>query len=322
MPTVLITGGTGLIGKALTRMLTGKGYGVIILSRRPIALPKTHNSIPGSLKNIEYASWDVNEQAIDANAIKKADYIIHLAGAGVAEKRWSNKRKIEILESRVKSGDLIVKALKETPNAVKAVISASAIGWYGPDPVIPNPKPFIETADPCPDFLGKTCEAWEGSILPVKDLGKRLVILRTGIVLSNAGGALKEFEKPLRFGIAAILGTGKQMISWIHGDDICRLYLEAMENVHWQGIYNAVAPMPVSNKTLTTGLGQLKKGRFFIPFYIPSLLVKIILGEMSVEVLKSTTVSSSKIRQTGFQFIYPSIESALQGLDKESAENP
>jgi uncharacterized protein len=220
MPTVLISGGTGLIGKSLTRFLTGKGYGVIILTRSPVVPGKTVNldrQLPGS---VQYAGWDPQKQTIDEIAIQKADYIIHLAGAGIAEKRWTRKRKIEICESRVRSSELIVKALKEIPNSVKAVVCASAIGWYGPDPEVPNPNPFLETAPADSGFLGKTCVAWEESIAAVSSLGKRLVILRTGIVLSNDGGALVEFKKPVRFGISAILGSGKQIISWIHIDDL------------------------------------------------------------------------------------------------------
>jgi uncharacterized protein len=320
MPTVLISGGTGLIGKALTRFLNAKGYTTIILSRHPPSISKSTGRMAQTPSQVQWAAWDIKEETIDSHAIQKADFIIHLSGANLAEKRWSRERKIEICESRIKSSELIVKALKEIPNSVKAVVSASGIGWYGADPEIPNPGPFTETDPADAGFLGKTCQAWEESIGPVRGLGKRLVILRTGLVLSNEGGALKKFEKPIKFGIAAILGSGKQMISWIHIDDICRLYQEAMENENWQGPYNAVAPHPVNNKTLVTELGKLVKGKFVISFYIPSFILKIVFGELSIEVLKSTTVSSKKIRQTGFQFIYPGIEPALQMLHKESLE--
>lgn len=311
MTKVIITGGTGMIGKALSKLLLEKGYQVVILSRK--ALLKDRKQSP----NIDYAQWDITKQTIDAHAIRNSDYIIHLAGAGVADKRWTDKRKHEIRESRIKGSNLLLKALRETPNKIKAVISASAIGWYGADPTIPNPKPFTETEPSANDFLGETCRLWEESIDPVKLLGKRLVILRTGIVLSNEGGAFREFKKPVNFGVAGILGNGKQVVSWLHLDDLCRMYLYALENESMNGIYNAVAPKPVTNKEITLGIATREKGSFFIPLHVPNFMLQLILGEMSVEVLKSTTVNCDKIRKAGFNFIFPSIESAMSDLLKK-----
>ena len=308
MPVVLITGGTGLIGSALSKLLLEKGYEVIILTRGTSVVKQI---LPAGLS---YAAWDPGKQTISIDAVQKADYIIHLAGAGVADKRWTSKRKKQIIESRTKSSDLLVKTLKENSNRVKAVISASAIGWYGADPVIPNAHPFTETDPPSQDFLGETCRQWEARIEPVARLGKRLVIVRTGIVLSTAGGALNEFLKPLRFGIATILGNGKQSISWIHIDDLCRIYLQATEEENLEGVYNAVAPKPVTNRGLTLLLAKAVKNKFYIALYIPSIILKIVLGGLSIEVLKSATVSAGKIRNTGFNFIYPSIEAAINQL--------
>ncbi|MGZ8539193.1 MAG: TIGR01777 family oxidoreductase [Chitinophagaceae bacterium] len=308
MTTVLITGGTGMIGKALTHALVERNYKVIILSREPVGQQPATN-------NISYAAWNIASQAIDSQAIQRSEYIIHLAGAGVADKRWTKKRKQEIVDSRVKSGELLVKALQEIPNNVKALISASAIGWYGPDPVVPNPKPFTENDPPDSSFLGDTCKRWEESTDPVSQMGKRAVKLRTGIVLSKGGGALQEFEKLLRFGIASILGSGRQVYSWIHIDDLVRLYISAIEDDNMRGVYNAVAPKPVSNKELVLQLARMKKGNFFIPVYIPSFALKLALGEMSIEVLKSATVSCDKIHYSGFTFLYPSIEAALTELE-------
>jgi uncharacterized protein len=307
MPTILITGGTGMIGNALSVLLLQKGYDVIIVTRGSAGQKKV-------AEGLSYASWNVAAQTIDTAAVKKADYIIHLAGAGVADKRWTNKRKKEIIESRTQGSTLLVKTLKENSNQVKAVISASAIGWYGPDPVIPNTHPFTETDPVDQDFLGDTCRQWEESIAPVARLGKRLVKLRTGIVLSNDGGALNEFIKPLRFGLAAILGNGKQSVSWIHIDDLCRMYLQVIEDERMEGAYNAVAPKPVSNKELTIQLAKAIKNKFYIAIHVPSIVLKIILGQLSIEVLKSATVSAGKIRDAGFNFIYPSIEAAINQL--------
>ncbi|HSC36790.1 MAG TPA: TIGR01777 family oxidoreductase [Chitinophagaceae bacterium] len=313
MATVLITGGTGMIGRALSAMLLERGYEVIVLTRDAGGKKRVPVANGGG-NGLSYAVWDVQNQTIDAAAVQQADYIVHLAGAGVADKRWSDKRKQEIVNSRTQSSALIVKALKEHSNKVKAVVGVSGIGWYGPDPVVPNPKPFVETDPVATDFLGNTCRLWEDSIEPVTLLGKRLVKLRTGVVLSNDGGALAEFKKPLRFGLAAILGSGSQVMSWIHIDDVCRIFLQALEDEQLHGVYNAVAPQPVSNKLLTLHLAKAMRGKFYLPVYVPSFLLKIVLGGMSIEVLKSATVSARKIHCTGFDFAYPSIDAALNAL--------
>ena len=183
-------------------------------------------------------------------------------------------------------------------------------------PTHPYPTPTHSRRRHLPDtgFLGETCRLWEAAIAPVKSLGKRLVIFRSGIVLSSRGGALTAFRKPVKAGIAAILGSGRQTISWIHIDDICRLFVQAVGNKEWQGVYNAVAPRPVDNRTFTRELAGRLKGRLFVPVYVPSFLLKIIMGEMSVEVLKSAAVSAEKISRAGFQFLYPSVESAFGEL--------
>ena len=172
MPTVLITGGTGMIGTALSRLLLNEGYNVIILSRNPRETAKRHDldtqrNMFRSSGKLFYSRWDINNMSIDSTALKEADYIVHLAGAGVADKRWTEDRKKEILESRTKSSQLLLKCLQNNPNKIKAVISASAIGWYGPD----NGRIFTEDDPAANDFLGQTCVQWEQSIQPVADLG-------------------------------------------------------------------------------------------------------------------------------------------------------
>lgn len=307
MQTVLITGGTGMIGKRLTWLLTAKGYNVIILTRNK-------ELKDNASEKTSYAHWDIGKQFIDPVAVSQADHVIHLAGAGVADKRWSNKRKTEIRDSRTQSSALIVKALNELPNKVQSVISASGIGWYGADTTFSRKHGFTEDIPADTEFLGETCRLWEESIEPINKMGKRLVKLRTGIVLSNEGGALVEFKKPLKTGIAAILGGGEQMISWIHIDDLCMLFVYAIENASMKGAYNAVAPNPVSNKELTLQLAKKIRGSFFIPVHVPAFLLKLVLGEMSVEVLKSATVNAQKVQETGFLFYLPDIDLALTEL--------
>ena len=311
MQTVLITGGTGLVGKALSTHLAASGFKVIILSRK---LPTNFNQ----QNNISFSQWDVDNKKINNTVIQQADYIIHLAGAPVMDKKWTPSYKKEIVNSRTKSSALLIETLQQVPNRVKAIISASAIGWYGLDVNDDsNNTGFVETDPAAQGFLGETSKLWEDSIEPANALGIRVVKYRMGIVLSNNGGALTEFKNPIRFGIAGILGSGKQIISWIHIEDLCRLFATALTNEQFNGAYNAVAPETISNKKLVLALANKIKGKFFIPLHVPAFLLKLILGQRSIEVLKSTTVSCQKVKQTGFTFLYPSIEAAFTQLFKK-----
>ena len=304
MQTVLITGGTGMVGQALTSYLLARGYQVIVLSR---------SAKKSSQQHLSYAMWDIDKQFIDTSAINAADIIVHLAGESVASKRWTAKRKQEIIDSRVKSGALLVKALKENKHKVKTVIAASAIGWYGPDTENSLQNGFNE-ADPFDNsYLGSTCKQWEGSVQGIIELGIRLVTLRIGIVFNKKGGALAEFIKPTKFGMATILGTGKQIVSWIHQDDLCKMIVFAAENETVKGVYNAVAPNPINNKDLVNTIASTMH-KFHITLNVPVFVLKIMLGEMSIEVLKSANVSSKKIQHAGFHFDYPTVDIALRQL--------
>ena len=293
-----------MVGSALAEMLVAKNYRVMILSRTA----RQNNA------SVSYAQWNPDNFEIDPVAVSQADHIVHLAGANVAEKRWSKKQKAIIVNSRVTSGKTIVKALQEFPNKVQSVVSASGQGWYGPDKK--GQRLFSESDPPYNDFLGSTCVQWEKSIEPVTSMGKRLVIFRTGIVLSNKGGAFPEFKKPFRGGIAAILGSGRQKISWIHIHDICRAYLAAIENNKLDGVYNAVAPEIVSNKEFILTLAKARR-KPYLPVHVPSFVLQTMLGEMSVEVLKSASVDCSKLRGSGFTFVYPTLDAAFADLMRE-----
>ena len=313
MPTVLMTGGTGMVGRALSSALVQKGYKIIILTRKLTGRPCS--------ENISYALWDIKKKEIDLQAVQEADYIIHLAGAGVMDKKWTVGYKKEILDSRIRSGQLILDTLKQHSNSVKAFISASAIGWYGTDRSnshFADQQGFTEEENADPGFLGETCRQWEESLEPAALLGIRLVKFRIGIVLTNDGGALVEFKKPLKMGIAAILGNGKQIISWVHIEDLCRIFISAIENYQLKGSYNAVAPEPVTNKALILKLAITMRGGFYIPVHIPVFLLKLLVGQRSIEILKSVTVSCRKIKDTGFTFLYPSIEAAIDRLIRPS----
>jgi len=312
METVLITGGTGMIGKALTEALIQRGYHVITLTRN------ARNRQPAS-SNQSYAEWDIEKKSIDKNAIVKADYIIHLAGANFADKRWNEKVKNEILSSRVDSAKLIVDSLKTIPNKVKAVISASGISWYGADDKNVA-KPFTEKDPPAGDFMAETCKQWEAAIEPASFLGKRLVKFRIGPVLSADGGAYVEFKNPTRFGVAGIIGNGKQIISWIHIDDLVRAILFALENDSMEAVYNVVAPNPASNKQMVVKIAEKNRGKAFIAVHAPAFALKLVFGEMINEILKSTTVSAAKLQQAGFIFQYPDLESAILQLSHQ--KNP
>lgn len=298
-----------MVGNYLTKMLLQLGHKVIVLTRNP---QTAKNPLPGNTQ-LRFAYWDVAKQEIDSRAIAEADALIHLAGAGVVAKPWTDAYKREILDSRVNGSRLLVRAIEEYGSRLTTVISASAIGWYGED----SPgllAPFTEEMPVAKGFLGETCRAWEESIRPVEALGKRLVICRIGIVLSNDGGALSEFIKPLNLRIAGILGSGKQVISWIHIYDLCRIFYFALEQEHVTGIFNAVAPQPVSNKQLTITLAQALYGKGFLALPVPSFVLKLMMGERSLEVLKSTSVSSAKLEKEGFRFYFPNIKQAIENL--------
>jgi uncharacterized protein (TIGR01777 family) len=304
MQTVLITGGTGMVGQALTNYFIDRGDAVIVLTR---------GDRNASRPQLTYAKWDIEKQYIDPVALQQADIIVHLAGESVATKRWTPKRKQEIIDSRVQSGALLVKALQENKHKVKTVVAASAIGWYGPDTQASLQNGFKETDPFDHSYLGTTCKLWEESVHPLKAMGIRLVQLRIGIVLNKRGGALVEFIKPAKFGIATILGPGTQMVSWIHQQDLCKMIAFAADNAAVEGVYNAVAPVPVSNKDLVIAIAS-KMNKYYLKVPVPVFVLTMMLGEMSIEVLKSAKVSSEKIQAAGFEFDYGQIEPALHQL--------
>lgn len=299
MEIVLISGGTGLVGTRLSHLLKEKGYQVNILSRS-----ENNDSTYKTYK------WDVKKNMIDPEAIKTADYIIHLAGAGIADKRWTVERKKEIIDSRVKSADLLFNAVKSNLNHVKAFISASGVGNYG---AITTQHIFVESDPSHDDFLGKTCALWEASAHQFETLGIRTVLLRTGVVLSKEGGALAKLKTPVQLGIGSALGMGDQYVPWIHLDDLCEMYIKSIEDTQMSGAYNAVVPEHITNEQLSKSIAEELHKPFFFP-KVPEFAMELLMGEMSHIILEGSRVSSEKIQKTGFQFQFPTIKSALKDV--------
>ena len=296
MSNILITGASGLIGTQLTEMLLQKGHAVSHVGRT-----RKKGSIPSFV-------WDVDGGTMEEEAFKDVDTVINLAGAGVADKRWTASWKKEIRDSRIKSTELLAKYLNRNPQ-VKAVVSASAIGYYGVEAVDER----TETSEPGNDFLADVVRDWEVEVDKIKD--KRIVKLRIGIVLSEKGGALKQMAAPVRFGVGAPLGSGQQSVNWIHINDVCRMFVHAVENENLNGVYNATGPYAVTNQELTTAIAKELHKPLWLPA-IPTFALKIMIGEMADMVVKGSTASSKKIQQAGFAFQFLTLEGALADLLK------
>lgn len=300
-----ITGGTGLVGRHLCRLLAESGYTLIVFTRNP-------NKNRKYIKNTEYAEWNPLKNKIDTGQLSKVEALVHLSGEGIADKRWTEQRKTDIVDSRVIGTEFIAQQLKEHAPNCKVFVGASAIGYYGEDD---GKEPFVEVATPANDFLGRTCAKWETASEGITETMRR-VILRFGIVLAKEGGAFKEFHKPMKMGVMPILGSGEQMVSWVHVKDIARMIHFAIQRIEVSGIYNAVAPLPVSNSNLVHTMSRVQGG-LQIPIPVPAFALKLMMGEMSIEVLKSCTVSAEKILMQGFKFDHRDIESAVADLLKK-----
>ncbi len=293
---ILITGGTGLVGTALIPMLKRLGHEIVVLSRK-----KSKSDL------YTVFEWDYKREYIEPEAFNGVDTVIHLAGASVAESKWTPERKDEIYNSRTKTSILLFKELEKGNHQVKTFIAASAIGIYGNDTGNIMVK---ETAPVGHDFLAHVTDAWETATNKIQTLGIRLVQLRVGVVLSPKGGALVELLKPP---VAAPLGKGDQYMSWIHMTDLCNMFIEAIDNSDWEGPYNAVGPRPETNKELTKQAAKAFK-KTFLPIPVPKLVLKIMLGEMAVIVIGGSKISSEKIQKAGFKFKFPKLQQALADL--------
>ena len=299
MKKVLIAGGTGLIGQEIIRQLDPKKYQIHILSR----------SKKENYENVRFFQWDLDIGFIEEGALD-VDSIINLAGAGIADKRWTDSRKELLITSRVQSASLIKKILQESNIRPESYISASAIGFYG------DSKEVVVSEDDQPadnSFLSVCSVKWENAAYQLQTNVNRLCIIRIGIVLSNEGGAFQKMLLPFKGGLASYFGSGNMLYSWIHIEDIARLFIEAMSSTKFEGIYNGVAPHVVSNKKMIRSIKNNKRG-FSILNSVPVFILKAAMGEMSNVVLTSSNVSAAKVAETGFYWNFETIDEAVKDL--------
>lgn len=289
--TVLITGASGLIGRHLSILLKDKGYRVLTLSRKP--------------KEEGAYRWDPLNGYLDLEALRQTDHIVHLAGAGIGDRRWTEDRKKEILNSRVLSCELLYRKCMEAGAPLKTFVSASAVGYYGDEPAISEEAPAGK------GFLASICEQWELAADRFEKAGVRTVKIRTGIVLAADGGILPQMALPVRLGFGLAFGSGKQHLPWIHIDDLCTIYLQAIKNERWSGAYNAVAPEPTTNGAFTKVLAGLFHKPFW-PISIPALPVQLLLGERSELLLKGSLIRSTRLSENTFRFA--NLRSAVSNL--------
>ncbi|WP_370088868.1 TIGR01777 family oxidoreductase [Ekhidna sp.] len=295
--TVLITGGTGLVGSRLNELLSSKGYTVHHLSRNP------------TQKHYQTFYWDVKKMEIEDEAITSADAIIHLAGAGVSDKRWSDAWKKEIYNSRIDSTRLLKDKVSVLNPNLKHFISASAIGYYGWDS---GDTLVDESSEKGDGFLADVVADWEKEVNTFDELNIRTSKVRIGIVLSDEGGALVEMMKPIKFGVGAPLASGNQYMSWIHMDDLCGIFAHILENGK-AGTFNGVSPAPATNKEFTKSIATELKKPLWLP-NVPKFALRLIVGEMADILVGGNRVSSKKIEDAGFNFKYVALDHALQDL--------
>lgn len=295
--TVLITGGTGLVGKELSALLKSKGYTVTHLSRSP------------TQKHYQTFYWNINKNEIDDEAITSADAIIHLAGAGVADKRWSKEWKDEIYNSRIDSTKLLKEKVEKLNPELKHFISASAIGYYGWDT---GDKLVNETSAKGDGFLADVVDDWEKVVDTFSELGIKVSKVRIGIVLSQHNGALVELMKPIKLGFGAALAPGSQYMSWIHVSDLCGMFEHILSNSK-EGTFNGVAPKPQTNEAFTKAVASHLKKPLWLP-NVPKFALRLIVGEMADILVGGNKVSSKKIEDSGFNFQFDTLDLALKNL--------
>lgn len=298
MKKILIAGGTGFVGKQLIDFLVGKGYSIHVLTRKPRANP---------LENICFFRWDIERQYIDKKAFEGVEILINLTGANIGEKRWTNDRKKEIIDSRIKSINLLYQYISENKFNITTFISSSAVGFYG---AVTTDKTFAETSEIGNDFLASVCQKWEDAALKFNDLGIRTIILRKGVILGKDGGMVKKLSPLAKLGINVSLGSGEQYLPWIDIRDLVRLYDFILSNTQLKGIFNAVATEQITMNDFSKVLLKSFGKKSFLP-NAPAFVIRLLFGEMAVMLLEGSKVSNEKIKTTGFIFEFDTIEKSL-----------
>lgn len=299
---VLITGGTGLIGQELSRALVAEGHEVIVLTRAP----EKAQRVPAGVK---LQKWDGQSAEGWGELADGAGAIVNLAGAGIADKRWSRERKQEIRQSRINVGKAVLEAIAAAPAKPDVLIQASAVGYYGTHT---GDAQVTESFSPGGDFLSKVCFDWEASTAAVKQYGVRRAVIRTGVVLSNEGGAFPKQVLPFKLFVGGPVGSGKQWYPWIHIEDEVRAIQFLIANDKAEGPFNLCAPNPVTNKEFSKLIGEILGRPSFLP--APAFALKLLFGEMAVVLLEGQRAVPQRLLELGFQFKYETAQAALQNL--------
>ena len=297
---ILIAGGSGSIGKALTHSLVKDGHAVTILSRKP-------QTSKNSLKDVSIVHWDGLTTDGWGQVINEMDAVINLTGENIGAGRWTKKRKQLILESREKPGQALVAAIQQAQNKPGVFLQVSGVGSYGAS----ESKIFSEESAYGNDFAAGVCKVWEASTQPIEDVGVRRIVTRLAVVLDEQSGALPRMLLPFRFFVGGPLGSGRQWFSWIHMQDAIRVIRFLIETPQARGTYN-VSANPVTNLQFAKALGKVMHRPSFIP--VPSFALKLLFGEMGTVILDGQRVSTKRLEDLGFRFMFPNVEQALEQL--------
>lgn len=297
---VIITGGTGLIGTALSAYLVEKGYEVVVLSRNP-----NQARVPAG---VQVAQWDGKTAVSWGHLANGAKAIINLAGSSIAGGRWTADRKRDIIDSRVNAGQAVVEAIAQAWQKPEFLFQASAIGYYGNG----GDQLLSESSPPGHDFPAHVTQVWEPATAAAEEMGVRRVVGRIGVVFSTDGGALPQMVLPFRLFAGGPVGSGRQWLSWIHLDDLVRAIYYLMEHPGASGTFNLVAPEPIRNKPFGKVIGAVLKRPSFLP--APAFALKLLFGELAILLLEGQRVSANKLQQAGFAFVYPTVEPAIANL--------
>lgn len=302
MERVLVTGATGFVGSRVVKELKNHGFKVIVTTRSTVSAAM----ILGS--DVEYVEWKDFYLEPDFSKIKKIDVVINLMGENISARRWKDEQKKIILDSRVTATKNLIKSFSSLESKPKVFLSASAIGIYGDK----ADELLKENSNLGNDFLAKVCSEWEKVVLESRAKFERVGIFRIGVVLGKGGGAMKKIIPAFKFGLGGPLGEGKQFMSWIHVDDLSKMFVTAVTNKKYNGIFNAVSPYYITNKEFSNALAKILQKPSFIK--TPKFALDILMGEMSSVILASQKISNGKIKEIDFHYQYPTVELAIKDV--------